>query len=79
MTIRSGLSFSAHSNTPGAALVEGANVSVSQGTAKPFELLGAPWMNGRILAIYLNERKISGVHFIPRDFTPSSPSASRST
>ncbi len=56
---------------PGVAMVEGANVSVGRGTATPFELLGAPWMNGKELASYLNERDILGVHFVPRDFTPS--------
>lgn len=56
---------------PGVALVEGANVSVGRGTETPFELLGAPWISGRALAAYLNERRIPGVRFIPRDFTPS--------
>jgi uncharacterized protein YbbC (DUF1343 family) len=56
---------------PGVALVEGANVSVGRGTGTPFELLGAPWISGRALAAYLNERRIPGVHFTPRDFTPS--------
>jgi uncharacterized protein YbbC (DUF1343 family) len=56
---------------PGVAMVEGANVSVGRGTATPFELLGAPWINGQALATYLNERKIPGVRFLPREFTPA--------
>lgn len=56
---------------PGVAMVEGANVSVGRGTATPFELLGAPWIEGEKLAAYLNERRIQGVRFIPRDFTPT--------
>ena len=55
---------------PGVALVEGANVSVGRGTDTPFELLGAPWINGRKLADDLNRREIAGVFFIPADFTP---------
>jgi len=55
---------------PGVALVEGANVSVGRGTDTPFERLGAPWMNGKELADYLNRRGIPGVFFIPSDFTP---------
>ncbi len=55
----------------GVGLVEGANVSVGRGTDTPFELLGAPWINARELAVYLNGRKIRGVEFIPVDFTPS--------
>jgi len=57
---------------PGVALVEGTNVSVGRGTDTPFELLGAPWMNGRELAQYLNARQIGGVRFVPVTFTPSS-------
>ena len=56
---------------PGVALVEGTNVSVGRGTDTPFELLGAPWINGRELAQYLNARNISGVRFLPVSFTPS--------
>jgi len=55
---------------PGVAMVEGANVSVGRGTGTPFELLGAPWINARDLAAYLNNRKIQGVRFLPVDFMP---------
>ncbi len=57
---------------PGVGLVEGANVSVGRGTTTPFELLGAPWMNGEELVSYLNNRKIEGVQFMSVEFTPSS-------
>jgi uncharacterized protein YbbC (DUF1343 family)/CubicO group peptidase (beta-lactamase class C family) len=57
---------------PGVAMVEGSNVSVGRGTTTPFELLGAPWMNGEELAAYLNDRKIQGLRFIPAEFTPDS-------
>jgi uncharacterized protein YbbC (DUF1343 family) len=56
---------------PGVALVEGTNVSVGRGTDTPFELLGAPWINGRELAQFLNARNISGVRFIATNFTPT--------
>jgi uncharacterized protein YbbC (DUF1343 family) len=56
---------------PGVALVEGANVSVGRGTESPFEIVGAPWTNGKKLATYLNARKIAGVSFVPQDFIPS--------
>jgi len=55
---------------PGVGMVEAANVSVGRGTATPFEILGAPWINGRDLAAHLNRRNIQGVRFIPLDFTP---------
>ena len=46
---------------PGVALVEGTNVSVGRGTDTPFEVLGAPWIDARQLADYLNRRQIAGV------------------
>ncbi|MFB3923337.1 MAG: exo-beta-N-acetylmuramidase NamZ domain-containing protein [Terriglobia bacterium] len=57
---------------PGVAMAEGANVSVGRGTGTPFELLGAPWIDARQFADYLNERRIQGVRFVPVDFTPES-------
>ena len=55
---------------PGVALVEGANISVGRGTATPFEVVGAPWINGRELSRYLNRCGIAGVTFAPATFTP---------
>lgn len=55
---------------PGVGMVEGANISVGRGTATPFELLGAPWIDGPALAAYLNGRHIAGVHFTAAEFTP---------
>ena len=57
---------------PGVGMVEGANVSVGRGTDTPFELVGAPWIDGKWLAVYLNSRDIQGVRFLPVDFTPQS-------
>jgi uncharacterized protein YbbC (DUF1343 family) len=55
---------------PGTCLVEGTNVSVGRGTDKPFELIGASWIDGKRLSDYLNARNIRGVSFIPVNFTP---------
>jgi uncharacterized protein YbbC (DUF1343 family) len=57
---------------PGVCLVEGASISVGRGTDTPFEIVGAPWTDGKALAAYLNDRKIQGVRFLPMDFTPLS-------
>jgi uncharacterized protein YbbC (DUF1343 family)/CubicO group peptidase (beta-lactamase class C family) len=57
---------------PGVALVEGTNVSVGRGTDTPFEIVGAPWVQSRQLADYLNRREIAGVRFVPITFTPTS-------
>jgi len=56
---------------PGVAMLEGANVSVGRGTDTPFELLGAPWIDGDSLARYLEARMIPGVHFAAVQFIPS--------
>src|SRR5215218_135208 len=55
---------------PGVGLLETTNVSVGRGTDTPFELLGAPWIDGRKLAAYLNGRGLAGATFVPVRFTP---------
>jgi uncharacterized protein YbbC (DUF1343 family)/CubicO group peptidase (beta-lactamase class C family) len=56
---------------PGIGLLETTNVSVGRGTDTPFEVIGAPWLNGPKFASYLNARRIPGVRFIPIRFKPS--------
>ncbi|HYP02331.1 MAG TPA: hypothetical protein VER76_19230, partial [Pyrinomonadaceae bacterium] len=51
-------------------LLETTNVSVGRGTDTPFEIVGAPWLDGQRLAAYLNERRLAGVRFVPVRFTP---------
>jgi uncharacterized protein YbbC (DUF1343 family)/CubicO group peptidase (beta-lactamase class C family) len=58
---------------PAAGLIESTNVSVGRGTDKPFELVGAPWIDGRVLAKYLNHFDRPGVRFVPTSFTPQAP------
>lgn len=55
---------------PGAALIEGTNVSEGRGTTKPFELIGAPFIDGTDLAAELNALKLPGVLFRAAYFTP---------
>jgi len=55
---------------PGVALLETTNLSVGRGTETPFELVGAPWLDGRKLAKYMKRRGIHGVRFTPAEFTP---------
>jgi uncharacterized protein YbbC (DUF1343 family)/CubicO group peptidase (beta-lactamase class C family) len=56
---------------PGIGMIEGTNISVGRGTDTPFELVGAPWIDPVNFARYLNERRISGVRFVPVHFKPS--------
>ncbi|MBI4905393.1 MAG: DUF1343 domain-containing protein [Acidobacteria bacterium] len=59
---------------PGVAIIEYArNYSVGRGTATPFEVVGADWINGRELAARLNARNIPGVRVYPVAFTPTDP------
>ena len=57
---------------PGIGLLETTNVSVGRGTDTPFEVVGAPWIDGQKLARYLNGRQIPGARFVPVRFTPKS-------
>ncbi len=54
----------------GVGLLEFTNVSVGRGTDTPFEVLGAPYVDGCALAATLNARNLPGVRFIPVNFTP---------
>ncbi|MBC7931961.1 MAG: DUF1343 domain-containing protein, partial [Rubrivivax sp.] len=55
---------------PGVGLLEMTNLSVGRGTDTPFEIIGAPWLDGQKLAAYLNARGLAGVRFVPLRFTP---------
>ena len=56
---------------PGTGLLEGTNVSEGRGTTRPFETLGAPWVDARALAKRLDAMNLAGVRFRPTWFTPS--------
>ncbi|MGH9970201.1 MAG: exo-beta-N-acetylmuramidase NamZ domain-containing protein [Pyrinomonadaceae bacterium] len=56
---------------PGIGLLETTNVSVGRGTDTPFEVVGAPWVNGQLLASTLNSRRIPGARFVPLRFKPN--------
>jgi uncharacterized protein YbbC (DUF1343 family) len=55
---------------PGTCLFEGVNVSEGRGTTRPFEYVGAPWIDGRRWASSLNELVLGGVVFRACSFTP---------
>jgi uncharacterized protein YbbC (DUF1343 family) len=57
---------------PGQVFLEGTNISEGRGTTKPFELLGAPWINGNLLSRNLNQLQLPGVEFREEQFTPTS-------
>ena len=55
---------------PGIGLLETTNLSVGRGTATPFELIGAPWLDGAALAADLNALDLPGIAFEAVVFTP---------
>ena len=55
----------------GNCLFEGTNVSEGRGTACPFEVIGAPYINAQTLAESLNSMGLEGVIFTAAYFTPS--------
>jgi uncharacterized protein YbbC (DUF1343 family) len=56
---------------PGAVLFEGTRLSEGRGTTRPFELVGAPWIDGDRLADAINGLGLPGVHFRPAFFEPT--------
>ncbi len=56
---------------PGMCLLEGTNLSLGRGTALPFEVCGAPWVDGYALAEALNRLQLPGVRFRATAFTPA--------
>jgi len=56
---------------PGGCLIEGTNLSEGRGTTRPFELVGAPWLDGNALARAMDEEGLPGVAFRPTAFTPT--------
>jgi uncharacterized protein YbbC (DUF1343 family) len=55
----------------GIGMMESTNISVGRGTETPFELMGAPWIHERELALAVNEESPPGVRVVPIRFTPS--------
>lgn len=56
---------------PGTVLFEGVMLSEGRGTTRPFELVGAPWINAETFAKSMNALGLPGVHFRPAVFEPA--------
>src|SRR5262245_55856238 len=56
---------------PGGCLIEGTNLSEGRGTTRPFELVGAPWLDAWALADAMNRERLPGVRFRAAYFTPT--------
>jgi len=55
----------------GTCLFEGTNISEGRGTTKPFEFIGAPWLDAYKLADKMNKKGLEGVIFRPVYFEPA--------
>ena len=64
---------------PGAVLFEGTMLSEGRGTTRPFELIGAPWIDGEALTDAMNACGLPGVHFRPVFFEPTFQKHARET
>ena len=56
---------------PGTVLFEGTMLSEARGTTRPFELVGAPWIDAELFAGEMNALELPGVHFRPAVFEPT--------
>ena len=56
---------------PGFGLIEGTNLSEGRGTTRPFEWIGAPWIDSLRLVKTLNGLMLPGVHFRSQMFRPT--------
>src|SRR6266436_8006729 len=56
---------------PGGCLVEGTNLSEGRGTTRPFEWIGAPYLDGHRYAAALDAMSLPGVRFRPARFIPT--------
>jgi uncharacterized protein YbbC (DUF1343 family) len=64
---------------PGTVLFEGTMLSEGRGTTRPFELVGAPWIDGDLFAARMNALGLAGVHFRPAIFEPTFQKHARAT
>jgi uncharacterized protein YbbC (DUF1343 family) len=56
---------------PGTVLFEGVMLSEGRGTTRPFELVGAPWIDADRFAAAMNALELPGVYFRPAVFQPT--------
>jgi uncharacterized protein YbbC (DUF1343 family) len=56
---------------PGTVLFEGTMLSEGRGTTRPFELVGAPWIEAEPFADRMNALAVAGAHFRPAVFEPT--------
>jgi uncharacterized protein YbbC (DUF1343 family) len=56
-------SLAALTSYTGSVYFEGTNLTEGRGTERPFEQIGAPWLNSREIARVMNKRRLPGIRF----------------
>ena len=56
-------SLNALTSYPGSVYFEGTNLTEGRGTDRPFEQIGASWLNAAEVARVMNERRLPGIRF----------------
>src|SRR5690606_16664994 len=56
-------SLAAVTSYPGSVYFEGTNLSEGRGTERPFEQIGAPWLDAATVARVMNDRHLPGIRF----------------
>jgi uncharacterized protein YbbC (DUF1343 family) len=56
-------SLAALTSYPGSVYFEGTNLTEGRGTDRPFEQIGAPWLDATAVANTMNAMRLPGVHF----------------
>ncbi len=64
---------------PGTVLFEGTMASEGRGTARPFEIVGAPWVDAERMTSHMNAQNLPGVHFRSVVFEPTFQKHARAT
>ena len=54
-------------------------LSEGRGTTRPFELIGAPWLDGDTFAARMNDTGLKGAYFRPAIFEPTFQKHARTT
>ena len=68
-------SLAALQNYPGSVYFEGTNLTEGRGTDRPFEQIGAPWLNAAQVVATMNARALPGIRFEAITVTVASTAA----
>ena len=68
-------SLAALQSYPGAVYFEGTNLTEGRGTDRPFEQIGAPWLNAAEVVRAMNARGLPGIRFEPVTLTVEATAA----